>query len=578
MNEYVKAIEARLDSDQADMLKSIYEPKVVEVPLADARRDICILKDGEIRSYGECDGGQWRDESKPYAYLSSVDGGISWTKHYAKGKMHSCTYIPEWDKYIRFIGRNDGFYCMISDIGPDDPSPKEVRVAESGFFDEFLPVKSRFTDRIWCTAQKNNGEGLNEPYYFYSDDRGESWKAVKVKHPEPCPIVYPHKGPRWRISCGTEPYAIELNDGRMVMILRNSNDFFYQAFSDDGGESWSDPEPSIFHGTTTTAFMLNLSDGRIVTFWNNTQPLPDINHEVLQPYLDKDSQKGVWEDVFTNRDAAHAAVGDGNWENFKGFREIHLNQVRNNTDFRYAGDFVPCSDKSVHQFQAYELPFNKVLVCFGQSTASRKLVIFDVDWLCEKQRSENFLGGLKNVSTHVYLKGIAGSQVHTLGNGHCALNRVSGAVMMPDPEGILLDRPYIRKHHDDRRISDIDGIVWNFPASKKGKVQVEIKIVEKQIQFTLSDRWFNACDAFAGSLSAFTFDLDNADIGNGFATVTVEFDVDKGFARVSDENRVIFDVKMKNPAPCGISYLIIQCMPDGESNGAYIRKLEMKAE
>ena len=62
------------------------------------------------------------------------------------------------------------------------------------------------------------------------------------------------------------------------------------------------------------------------------------------------------------------------------------------------------------------------------------------------------------------------------------------------------------------------------------------------------------------------------------ATVTFEFDVDKGFARVSDENRVIFDVKMKNPAPCGISYLIIQCMPDGESNGAYIRKLEMKAE
>ena len=573
MNEYVKIIEARLDSDQADMLKSIYAPKVVATPLADARRDICILKDGEIRSYGESDGGQWRDESKPYAYLSSIDGGISWTKHYAKGKMNSCTYVPEWDLYVRFDGRSDGFYCMTSKLGPDDPSPTEKKVADGAFFDHFLPVKSRFSDRIWCTAQKTNSEGLHEPHYFFSDDRGESWQVRVIKHPAPCPIVYPHKGPRWRISCGTEPYAIELNDGRMVMILRNSNDFFYQSFSGDGGNSWSDPEPSVFHGTDTTAFMLNLSDGRILTLWNNTQPLPELNHDTQIPPLDSDSKKGVWEDVFTNRDAAHAAICDGNWENWTGFREIHLNQIRNNADFRYAGDFIPCSDKSVHQFQAFELPYNKVLVCMGQSSYCRKLVIFDLDWLYETDRSESFLGGLGNVSTHVYLKSLSGSTLR-FGNGHCAWNRISGATMMPDPDGVPIDRAYICKHRDDRRFSDVEGIVWNFPASGKGRVSVEIKIMEKSINFTLSDRWFNPCDVHAGELSAFTFDLDTADIGKDFAKVEIEYDTEKGEAEVFSDGRSVFTVKMKNPAPCGISYLIIQCMTDGESDGAYVKKLE----
>lgn len=573
MKQSVDRIESRLNAEQKEMLKEIYAPKIVAVPLADARRDICILKDGEIRSYGELNGSQWRDESRPYGYLSSFDGGLSWTRHYAKGKMHSCTYIPEKEIYVRFDGREDGFYFMRSDIGPDDPSPYEKKVAEKGYFDYFLPVKSRYTDRIWCTAQKYNEEGLVEPYFFYSDDYGENWSCVKVEHPEPCPVTYPHKGPRWRVSCGTEPYACELDENKMIMILRNSNDFFYQSFSYDHGNSWTKPEPSPFHGTTTTAFMLPLSDGRIITFWNNTQPLPELDHKTQIPPLDPDTVNGVWEDVFTNRDAAHAAISDDCGKSWAGFREIHLNDIRNNSDFRYAGDFVPCSDKSVHQFQAYELPYNKVLVCLGQSSLCRKILIFDIDWLYDSGREEDFLGGLRNVSTHVYLKSLSGSTIRH-GNGHCAWNRVSSTVMMPDPCGEPLDRPYICKHHDDRRFSDIEGIVWNFPASKKGKVKTEIMILEKQIRFTLSDRWFNPCDEYAGELSPFTFDLDADSCGKDFASVIIDYDTELGTATVIVNGKVMKTLRQQNPCENGISYLIIQCATEGDSKGAYVKKLE----
>ena len=38
-------------------------------------------------------------------------------------------------------------------------------------------------------------------------------------------------------------------------------------------------------------------------------------------------------------------------------------------------------DKSIHQGQMLELPFNKLLIHFGQNLSSRKVVILDLDWL-----------------------------------------------------------------------------------------------------------------------------------------------------------------------------------------------------
>ena len=52
MYSYLKNLENRLTNDQKDILNHIYAPTVVETPLSDSRRDICILPSGEIRSYG----------------------------------------------------------------------------------------------------------------------------------------------------------------------------------------------------------------------------------------------------------------------------------------------------------------------------------------------------------------------------------------------------------------------------------------------------------------------------------------------------------------------------------------------
>ena len=582
MKYYLSAMEERLSDDQKEMLKLIYEPQTVGVPLEDARKSMCILPDGEIRVYGFMYG-----DNRPYkesdnflkpAYISSIDCGLSWSPHYSKGNMGSCTYIPEKNFFINAYSSQDkenaGTFVKISLIGPEDPAPREIKISDSCYFDMFLPQISEYSNKIWFSAQRKNDEGRCIPAFIFSDDFGESWTIKELALPDKPEVFYPHKDVRWNHGSGTEPYVAELSKSKMMMIIRTPTDFFYQSFSYDGGDTWTYMEPSVFHGTDTTAYLLKLSDGRTVAFWNNTQPLSEIRHD-SQGLLKGDAEwvsSGRGEDAFTNRDANHAAITEDLGESWIGFRELHLNSVRNNSDFRYIGRKYSL-DKSVHQFQAYELPYGKILVAMGQNAVSRKLIIFDINWLYENSRKETFIDGLLSVSTQVYLKSTSGCTA-SFGNGHCSWNRTNGAVMMPDPEGRPIDCVLISKYHDDRLLNDIQGVVWNFPASKQGEVYAEIKIIEKRVRISLSDRWFNPCDEYAGALSQFTFELDNNDIGNSFNKITIKYDTDTGISKVYNSSRLLFNVKINGNAKCGLSYIIIQCATDGDSKGAYLRSLE----
>ena len=578
MRKYLENLEARLSDDQKDILSHIYKPTVVTTPLQDARRDLCILPDGEIRSYGDLYASRHFATDGKKAYLSSVDCGLSWSIKYSKGKMNSCTYIDEGDIYLSSVDTYssgfgcDGLWVLRSKIGPDDPDPEVIKLSDEKFGDTFLPVKSEFSNRVWFTTQQSND--TRTATFFYSDDFGLTWNRRELPDLPQHRVVYPHKGLRWSVFNGTEPYAVELSEKKMLMLLRNSTDSFYQSFSYDGGDSWTAPEPSIFYGVNTTPFLLRLSDGRILAFWNNTKPLPQPNYDTLKPHPGNAVVEGRGENAFTNRDAAHVAISDDGGETWKGFREVLLNPVRNSSDFRYFGGAKYSADKSVHQFQAYELPMGKILLSLGQNIASRRILIFDLNWLTESDRQENFLEGLINLTTHTYLKSVPGCSMENVGNGHCAYNRTYSAVPLPDPDGGFGEVLSIKKLTDDRTYNAIGGAGWNFPMSKRGTVSVNLKISEGDITLTLTDRWYNVCDPFVAELSPFSFKLEKDDIPEGFNTLDIDFDTLSGMATVRLGEKVLFSLRMKTPCPTGISYLIVQCSADGD--GAYIKKLEKR--
>ena len=360
-----------------------------------------------------------------------------------------------------------------------------------------------------------------------------------------------------------------------MMLIRTSTDFFYQTFSEDGGEHFGEMMPAPFHGTNTTAFLLKLSDGRILALWNNTQPLPEEDHEAQKPPLPQSIKIGYWEDVFTNRDAAHAAISEDGGKSWIGYREILLNPIRNAEDFRYAGSRTS-NDKSVHQFEAMELPMGKVLVSAGQNAASRRLLIFDLRWLYEAERKEDFIDGLKNVSTQTYLKSIAGSTMEDVGNGHCSYNRISSAVMLPDPEGGYRDYPFIGGKTDERLMHQTRGLVWNFPAARAGEVSIALRLDCASMHLTLSDRWFNPADVYAPALSPLYFEIKKEEVKDGFFTLTVRFDTQSGWALLLLDGQQIKKEKIKDCLKAGLSYLILQCKPCEATSGIYLKELMKK--
>jgi hypothetical protein len=360
----------------------------------------------------------------------------------------------------------------------------------------------------------------------------------------------------------------------MMMLIRSPHDYFFVSYSYDGGDSWSEPEPSTFYGTNTTASMLRLSDGRVLAFWNNTKPMPQPDYSEVKKWPNDYVVTATSECAFTNRDAAHVAISDDGGKTFKGYREFLLNPLRNSTDYRYVGSPFRYIDKSVHQFQAYELPYGKILVCAGQNIVSR-IVIFDINWLLETGAKEDFLkNALTKISTHTYVRSLWGCYCAATGNGHCSWNRAPAAYLYPDPDGDWKEVLSISKHNDDRLYYPIGGATWNFPASKQGKVTVELKIAEKTARLVLTDRWYNPSDEYVAEFSPFAFDIDVSEIGEGYEKLVIDYDTEKGTATLSVGDKVLRNIKSAFDAPTGLSYLVMQCATEEESRGFYVRSME----
>ena len=236
------------------------------------------------------------------------------------------------------------------------------------------------------------------------------------------------------------------------------------------------------------------------------------------------------------------------------------------------GNPLDSRDKSVHQFQAFELPYNKVLVAVGQNEASRRLLIFDVDWLYENERHEDFRHGLSHVSTHVFVKSYAG---YTPDNGHCAYNRTNGALLTKDPVVSRSEVVQLARVDDPRLVSQTQGLVWNFPVALKGSVSVELMLAQDSIDISFDDCWSNPCDEYEPELSLFSFRLDDSTLSPGvYHKLNFSFDVPSGKMEMFVDGTYSSSRTIRHNCPLGLSYINIQCRAAGQSEGCYVKRLD----
>ena len=557
-----------LSPEKTRFLKEISAPLTVAVPPDDAMRDMCQMPDGTIRFFGKerLPGGEIMR-----CCIISQDYGLSWQKEWFSNPetLGAMTFIPDTQEFVTTAAHHEklsfypsmqdlppGTYAVISPEGPGGTKKEYFKISDNLYLYARQPLLLKKRKRMIVSSQYRSDYGMVAPVVMYSDDNGRTWKESFPENLGVYPVEPPHRGMRWQqYSC--EPTVAELSTGRLLLISRTTFGKHCLYTSDDGGESWSKPQLSdCFYSCNTMPLLKRMDDGRLLFFWCNTQPLPELDHEKDQWGLTASEAAGLWEDVFTNRDANHAALSCDDGLTWQGFREIALNAARNVSDFRSFASGLTL-DKSVHQFEALELPFGKILLAFGQAPASRRLVIFDPDWLLEKKRSEDFHSGLINVSTQVFVDSISGS--HRPAPGHCSWNRTHGALLVPDPARDFTEVLHIVTPDDPRLFNRTQGVVWNFPAMKKGELALKLKVSGEPLRISLTDRWFNPCDETVEFYAQISFTLDKeAAAADPWQEVKISFDLLEKRCTLSLGDNPAYSLSLKGEAPAGLSYLILQ--------------------
>ena len=93
---------------------------------------------------------------------------------------------------------------------------------------------------------------------------------------------------------------------------------------------------------------------------------------------------------------------------------------------------------------------------------------------------------------------------------------------------------------------------------RKGRVEIECRVEGEGFRASVLDHWVNPCDERSDHVAAKTVRVTKASLGEGWQTVTVDWDLPEGRQ---------------------VSYLHLQTLADGpDAKGAYFRSLKALPE
>ena len=142
-------------------------------------------------------------------------------------------------------------------------------------------------------GEKKFGRGM--ALCVISDDSGKTWRMSESLLDAPAEIA----------SGLQEPLVLELNDGRVLMLIRTSAGAQYRSFSTDGGVTWSPVEPTALLSPTSPATLERIP-GRedLLLVWNDHTAIDESLKEKRTPLtaaLSKDDG-ATWHVVKTLED------------------------------------------------------------------------------------------------------------------------------------------------------------------------------------------------------------------------------------------------------------------------------------
>lgn len=243
------------------------------------------LKDGRIAFYytmfyGESDG----DHAPAHiAVRYSCDNGESWgepeivVKGHENGNVMSVSLLRLQDgKCLMVYLRKERIpecrvyncrpHCIFSEDEGKSWSEPEIMIPTPGYYvgnnDRLIQLS---TGRLLYPVSFHpwqNHTGI--VFTYFSDDNGQNWKPGKW--------ILPPADREDKTTGLQEPGLIELPDGSLMCWQRTNYHSQWKSFSQDGGESWSLPEPAEEFPSNLSPMQIkrNPLTGEYAAVWNDT--------------------------------------------------------------------------------------------------------------------------------------------------------------------------------------------------------------------------------------------------------------------------------------------------------------------
>ena len=142
------------------------------------------------------------------------------------------------------------------DDGKTWETPQKIQDGWCGAIRSLIQLKS---GRLVLAGQNLAFDpGRHVVMSYISDDDGKTWRRSNI-------IDLGGAGDHGGAMEGT---VVELSDGRVLMLIRTVWGRFWEAFSDDGGQSWRVIRPSDIGASSSPGILATLQSGRRILLWN----------------------------------------------------------------------------------------------------------------------------------------------------------------------------------------------------------------------------------------------------------------------------------------------------------------------
>ncbi len=180
--------------------------------------------------------------------------------------------------------------------------PVFLSLGQSNVKDDGLrPLPGKLVHNQWHVTGAHDFDGrYSGVYVLYSDDDGATWKRNsdgEILIMLDWNAIY---------SYGNESSMTEVAPGRLLLFMRNQLGRLFQTWSNDNGETWTRPQPTVLAASTAPCQLRTLPNGHLLCVWNQ-----ETEEEIRKGYarsrlssaISRDGGR-VWE-FFQNIDSIH---------------------------------------------------------------------------------------------------------------------------------------------------------------------------------------------------------------------------------------------------------------------------------